>query len=566
MDLSKFTQYLNALVSNSILPSFKTLFNQSSKEISDSIKELEGALSDDKSEAIELIRQDIKEGIAKLHKTKLAGEYAQFLNKLRFVKGDKGDMPSNEEMVAVFKPLIPEMSKGESGKNGKDGRDGIDAKPPTKKELKELIKPLIPEPKKGKDGSNGRDGLDGRDGKDGKDGSPDKPKDIVAKLESLSGDKRLDASAIKNLPVADIPLTGMLGRGVKFLRNLQDVLITSPANNDVLKYNSVTSKWVNGTASSSGHTIQDEGTPLTARTNLNFVGPNITVTDGGAGPDSTIITVSGGGDVTKVGTPVNNQIGVWTGDGTIEGDAKLTFNGSSLAVAMANASNGVTITSTTGSNEAFAKITNTGGSLYIGKNDSLGNALGVGSSYETVFYDTGNEPMVFAPNGAVALTINPGGASTFVGDVTVPDEVYDATNWNGSLEVPTKNAVRDKIESLGGGGFTWSEVTGTSQAAAINNGYITNNASLVTVTLPDTAALGSVVRVTGKGAGGWKIAQNASEQIIWNEGGVDGVNETTIGTGGYIQSNDDYDSVELICITANTTWGVLSSKGNIILA
>ena len=37
-------------------------------------------------------------------------------------------------------------------------------------------------------------------------------------------------------------------------------------------------------------------------------------------------TVAGGGDVTKVGTPVNNQVGVWTGDGTIQGDSALTFN------------------------------------------------------------------------------------------------------------------------------------------------------------------------------------------------------------------------------------------------
>lgn len=37
---------------------------------------------------------------------------------------------------------------------------------------------------------------------------------------------------------------------------------------------------------------------------------------------------------------------------------------------------------------------------------------------------------------------------TFVSDVIVPDEAYDATAWNASLEVPTKNAVRDKIESL----------------------------------------------------------------------------------------------------------------------
>jgi len=34
----------------------------------------------------------------------------------------------------------------------------------------------------------------------------------------------------------------------------------------------------------------------------------------------------GGGDVSKVGVPVNNQIGVWTGDGTLEGDTSFTFD------------------------------------------------------------------------------------------------------------------------------------------------------------------------------------------------------------------------------------------------
>lgn len=34
----------------------------------------------------------------------------------------------------------------------------------------------------------------------------------------------------------------------------------------------------------------------------------------------------GSGDVTKVGTPVDNQVGVWTGDGTIEGDADFTWS------------------------------------------------------------------------------------------------------------------------------------------------------------------------------------------------------------------------------------------------
>lgn len=40
----------------------------------------------------------------------------------------------------------------------------------------------------------------------------------------------------------------------------------------------------------------------------------------------------GSGDVSKVGTPVDNQIGVWTGDGTIEGTAGLSYDGLNFLV------------------------------------------------------------------------------------------------------------------------------------------------------------------------------------------------------------------------------------------
>lgn len=46
----------------------------------------------------------------------------------------------------------------------------------------------------------------------------------------------------------------------------------------------------------------------------------------GASSAPSFATPAGSGDVSKVGTPVNNQIGVWTGDGTIEGDVDLTFD------------------------------------------------------------------------------------------------------------------------------------------------------------------------------------------------------------------------------------------------
>lgn len=48
--------------------------------------------------------------------------------------------------------------------------------------------------------------------------------------------------------------------------------------------------------------------------------------------DNTWSSLASAGLVTKVGTPVNNQIGVWTGDGTLEGDSGLTFDGSLLKV------------------------------------------------------------------------------------------------------------------------------------------------------------------------------------------------------------------------------------------
>ena len=96
-----------------------------------------------------------------------------------------------------------------------------------------------------------------------------------------------------------------------------------------------------------------------------------------------------------------------------------------------------------------------------------------------------------------------GTATPSAGVLTIAGGTNVTTSGSGSTV--TINA------SGGGGGITWNEVTGTSQAAAVDNGYICNNASLVTVTLPDTAALGSVVAITGKGAGGWKVAQNAGE-------------------------------------------------------
>lgn len=50
----------------------------------------------------------------------------------------------------------------------------------------------------------------------------------------------------------------------------------------------------------------------------------------------------------------------------------------------------------------------------------------------------------------------------FAWSATVVDEAYDATGWDGDLTVPTKNAIRDKIESMSGGWVSQWLVTATA--------------------------------------------------------------------------------------------------------
>lgn len=114
------------------------------------------------------------------------------------------------------------------------------------------------------------------------------------------------------------------------------------------------------------------------------------------------------------------------------------------------------------------------------------------------------------------------------------------------------------INATGAASFTWTEVTGTSQSMAVNNGYIANNAGLVTLTLPSTATQGSIISVQGKGTGGWAIAQNVGQTIHF--GNV----ATTTGVGGSLSSTNQWDSLTILCVTANTTWALLGApQGNI---
>lgn len=121
------------------------------------------------------------------------------------------------------------------------------------------------------------------------------------------------------------------------------------------------------------------------------------------------------------------------------------------------------------------------------------------------------------------------------------------TSFNGATGAVLADAV------------TWSVITADT-TAVVNRGYFTNKATVLGITLPSTAAVGSVLRVSGMTASGWKITQNASGVIHF------GKTDTTVGTSGYLQSTLARDSVELVCCVANNEWNVVSSVGNITIA
>jgi hypothetical protein len=128
-----------------------------------------------------------------------------------------------------------------------------------------------------------------------------------------------------------------------------------------------------------------------------------------------------------------------------------------------------------------------------------------------------------------------------------------ATNLTG---LPLTTGVTGVLPAANGGRVAWAEVTGTTQTAAINSGYILNNAGLVTVTLPAAAAVGDIIQLAGKGAGLWRLAQNASGIVHF------GSANTTTGTGGSLTATNRYDCLNLVCIVANNEWVVTSSVGN----
>lgn len=116
------------------------------------------------------------------------------------------------------------------------------------------LQTLISAIKMPKDGAVGPQGPVGLRGEKGEPGSPDTAPQIVDKLESLKGEARLDASAIKNLEkflkkVVTKSKEVMVG-GIRFFEQLADVsILTANKRQDMIaQYDTTNNRWQDGVA------------------------------------------------------------------------------------------------------------------------------------------------------------------------------------------------------------------------------------------------------------------------------------------------------------------------------
>jgi hypothetical protein len=151
-------------------------------------------------------------------------------------------------------------------------------------------------------------------------------------------------------------------------------------------------------------------------------------------------------------------------------------------------------------------------------------SLGVATNGQLVIGSTGADPVLAALTPGTGITI---------------------TNGAGTITIAST-----------GGGFTWTDVTGATQALLAQNGYVTDHTN-VTYTLPASGALGDIIKIVGK-LGITTIAQNANQQILI------GSASSTVGVGGSVAGTNVGDCIELICITAgaSTVWRSDSLIGN----
>lgn len=265
----------------------------------------------------------------------------------------------------------------------------------------------------------------------------------------------------------------------------------------------------------------------------------------GASAAPTFATPAGSGDVSKVGTPVNNQIGVWTGDGTLEGDAALTFDTSTDTLAT------VLITATTVTANLTGNVTgNVSGTAATVTTASQPAITSLGTLTTLTVDDITINGNTISSAGASTLAITPtaGQAITFDGTITL-----DAGVIAGATSITSTSFV---------GALTGNASTATLAATAT---ALANARTIGGVSFDGTANITVATATGGFTVSGGNLALGTNSITMSGSIGVTGTRvtkgwftdlEVTNAIVGSITGN-----AATVTTNANLT-GAVTSSGN----
>jgi hypothetical protein len=257
-----------------------------------------------------------------------------------------------------------------------------------------------------------------------------------------------------NGPVSstDLAIPKFTGTGGKTLVNTG---VTINASNDIITGGDITVT----DASVKGN--------LTSLTSVSTTFNGVALETGGTA--TTYLSAGGtyttptGGDVSKTGTPGNNQLAVWTDSTTIEGGSEMTFNGTTFKIAATNATR-ITADASLGTSSAGLVAQHTdGAALTVTAYGDTSGLSSIGSSL------AGNGELLSL--GELFLTTLNSNSMRFGTANTLSAVIDTAQNWNfQSNNLTTTGNINVQDASIKGALTSLTSVSTTFNGVALETG------------------------------------------------------------------------------------------------
>jgi hypothetical protein len=245
----------------------------------------------------------------------------------------------------------------------------------------------------------------------------------------------------------------------KKLSSLTDVSVTSPVSSQVLVYKSADAKWTNSTiAGGSGSVTSAEHLSALDRISaLSVVVSNAVsaITTNSADVTSLKNRVSANSALLseRISAIQANSADVTSLKDRVSANSAVLSNALSAITANSAQMTSAIATKASIASPSFTTVVNVGGPLQLSGPINALKTLDRASaeSYVHWYSPTQGVAAIYVDFGARDLMLLSSNAATFDTNLAITsgyDEAYDATNWNGNMQVPTKNAVRDIVETV----------------------------------------------------------------------------------------------------------------------